>query len=96
MGRKFTRGADDGHIIEINVHLISFLRIDLTKGFNVFVKTLAAEEGPKGKQINSESQVPLKFQTLLMIQMYRDRKVGVFKINCSKELRTRQKIQWSI
>ena len=40
-----------------------------------------------------ESRVPLKSQILVVVRMNGYRKVPIFKINCSKEFRTRQKVQ---
>ena len=59
--------------------LIPLLRIDPTKGFNTLVKTIGAEESPKGKQMNSKSRVPLKSQILVMARMYGYRKVGILR-----------------
>ena len=72
--------------------LIPLLRIDLAnKGLQHLGENSWSRRKPEGKKNEfKESRVPLKSQILVMIRMYGDRKVGIFTINCSKELRTRQ------
>ena len=88
------RGANNGHNTEINDHSYSFVTNWRDEGLQHLGENSWSRRRPKG-QTNEfkESRVPLKSKILVLVQMYRYRKVRIFKIHCSKEFRTRQKVK---
>ena len=69
--------------------LIPLLRIDAKKDFNTLVKTLGAEESPKGKQMNSKR---VEFHSNLKY-LYGYQKVRIFKFNCRTQNPTKGLIE---